>query len=801
MLKTLTGIVTLVFFTMVLQAQNKAINGIVKDQLGHPIAMVSIVLQSPQKSEIKTVSNEKGQFTFKITTSGPHILAINSIAYVPYQYTILNTEDSIRITLTPVNHQLKEVKIISNKPTIERKIDKVVFNVENSIAASGGTVWDALTKAPGVQTGFEESISLNGKSVLVYVDNKILRLSGEDLSNYLKSLPSDNISKMELIANPSSKYDAEGGAIINIISKKSITQGLNVNLNSAYNQSKYGSYNWGSNFNYRKNKVNIYGSYNYSDSKKNYSDDEYIIYDNVNDYALWVNAKRGYRKRQTSNYKLGVDYSISDNQVLGILFTGFNSNFLRDNNVITNIFNDHKLSIDSTLKTHNKADGPTNRYSFNFNYKIKLDTLGQSLNFDFDFAPYKNKGNQAISNITLLPDGTQAPDLFNVNTISKQKINIWSGKVDYSYAFNKTWSFDAGLKYSSIETNNSFAYFNLVTGSPILDLSKSDNFNYTENTFAQYLTLNGQINKFNIQAGLRGEYTMTNGHSITLDTSNVSKYFRLFPTVQIIYSIATDHDLNLAYSYRITRPDYWRLNPFKYYSSPYTYLEGNPALKPAYIQDIEIGYTYKQQNNITFFRIQTNGMFSNITVQDNVNKIFYDTQQNLNKSIETGFYLSVPVTAFKWWEMNYFVQGSYKQESSNYLQGSYNYHTLFIYLNTSQSFVINAKAGLKADISAWYSSPSIQGIFKLNRTNDISAGIRKNIFGNHGTIKLAVNDILYGNAYRVKVDYLNQHNGFVEKNDTRQISLSLTYKFGNIKLASARTRSTAAEDETKRARN
>ena len=798
MLKTLIGSTALVFFTLALQAQNKTINGVVVDQAGHPIAMVNVVLQSSSQAETKTISNEKGQFSFKTTTAGPYILAINAMAYMPYKNPVLNTQDTIRITLTAVNHELKEVKIISNKPIIERKIGKVIFNVENSTAATGSTVWDALNKAPGVQTGFEGNLNLNGKGVLVYLDNRVLRLSGEDLSNYLKSLPSDNISKIELIATPSSKYDAQGGSVINIISKKSTMQGLNINLNSAYSQTKYGSYNGGGNFNYRKNKVNIYGSYNYLNNKKNYSDDEYIIYDDVNDYALWNNAKRGYRKRQTNNYKLGIDYTISDNQVLGFLFTGLNSKYSRDNNVVTNIFNDHRLSADSVLKTHNNTGGPTNQYGLNLNYKIKLDTLGQNLNFDFDYAPYRNNGNQAISNITFLPDGTPTPNIYEVNTQSKQKINIWSGKVDYTYVFNKTWSLDAGLKYSNIETDNSFAYFNSATGSPVLDLSKSDNFNYSEKTFAQYLTLNGQLNKFNIQVGLRGEYTMTKGHSITLDTTNVSNYYRLFPTLQMTYPLAKDHELNLAYSYRINRPDYWRLNPFKYYSSPYTYLEGNPALKPAYIQNVELGYTYKQQNNITLFYLQTNGMFSNITVQDNVNKIFYDTQQNLSKSIETGFYLSVPVRAFNWWEMNYFVQGSYKKESSNYLQGSYNYHTLFIYLNTSQSFVINAKAGLKADISAWYSSPSIQGIFKLNRTNDISAAIRKSIFGSHGTIKLAVNDILYGNAYRIKVDYLNQHNGFVEKNDTRQVILSFAYKFGNTRLTSARTRSTAAEEEKKR---
>ncbi|ASU32025.1 outer membrane beta-barrel family protein [Mucilaginibacter xinganensis] len=778
-----------------LSAQN--LSGTVHDNKGNSLDGVSLYLSHNGKAPVLKIA-DKGIFFYSGLNSGQYQLTVSLVGYQTLVRNIILPKDTLMLILSPLIKQLSEVTIAGNKPLIERKIDRVVFNVENSITASGGTAWDALNKAPGVQTTFDGAIKANGKGAVIYLDDKLIRLSGEDLSAYLRNLPSDNIAKIEIIANPTSRYDAQGGAVINIISKKSKAQGLNIIVNGAFTQSAHGSYTSAASFNYRKDKLNVYGSYGYSYRDKEHNETEYIIFESPQSYSYWDNNKIGERKGRASSYKFGLDYDLTDKQVVGFLINGTNSTNTRINNVQTDIYNNHQLNIDSLLKTANNTGGNTDQLSYNLNYKAKLDTVGQTFNIDLDFTPYRNNGNQVVHSLSFLSNGSPASAPYSISTFSKQKIDIWSGKADYTYAFNKKWSVETGVKYSSIVTHNGFNFFNNNTGSPQLDGNKSDQFEYNETTSAAYASVNGTLGKWSVEAGLRGEYTRTKGYSVTLDSLNRNSYFRLFPTLFLTYAISKDHELNLNYSYRINRPEYWRLNPFKYYTSPYTYLEGNPSLQPAFIQSAEVGYTYQQQYNFTLFYRQTNGYFSNITVQDNTDKIFYDTQRNLDKSLETGFYLSVPVTPFSWWEINNFVQGSYRQEKSGYLQGNYDYHTLGLYVNTNNAFTLNKASGLKAEIGAWYSSPTIQGIYKLDRTFDVSAGIRKTLLNRQGTIRLAVNDIFNGNPYRINVSYLNQHNGFHEYNDTRNIALSFSYKIGRNKIADSRKRTSASEDEKRR---
>ncbi|MEO7213368.1 MAG: TonB-dependent receptor [Mucilaginibacter sp.] len=785
-----------ILFSTRLYAQ-QTIKGTVTDPSHQLLDAVTITL-SQQNKMVASAFADHGIFTLKSAPKGDYILTATLIGYKAVTRNLALPQDSVLIIMQPEAKALKQVTISAAKPLIERKIDRVVFNVENSITASGRTVWDALGKAPGVQTKFDGGISASGKGVVIYLDDKPLRLSGDDLATYLRNLPSDNVSKMEIMTNPTARYDAQGGAVINIISKKPKGQGLNVILSGVYTQATYDSYNSSAVFNYRKGKWNIYGNYGYSRRKKDHAETEYVIYNTPGSFADWENTKSGIRSGNAGSYKLGVDYDLTPKQVIGFLVTGYNATNRRTNQVRTDIYNMHRATADSTLQTNNLTDGRTDQYSFNLNYKAKLDTNGRSLNIDLDLAPYRNNNDQYINNFSYLPNGALAAAPYRIFTPSRQQISIYSGKLDYTYKLGKVWSMESGLKYSSIVTENRFDFYNNAGATPVLITPNSDNFRYAEKTAAAYTSITGSLGKWTFEGGLRGEYTNTRGYSVTLDALNTNRYFKLFPTLFAVYKINKDNELNLNYGYRINRPDYWRLNPFKSYTSPYTYLVGNPALQPAFIHNIELGYTYKQQYNVALFLRRTQGVFSNITVQDDVNKIFYDTQQNLDLSQDIGISASFPVTVAPWWEINNYLQSAYRQEKSGYLQGSYNYHTLSSYLSTNHAFTINKAAGLKAEISAWYSSPSVQGIYHTAQTFDVSAGIRKTVIKGQGTLRLAVNDLFYGNAYRINVDYLNQHNGFYEKNDTRSVTLSFSYRLGS-NVTAARKRNTASEDEKKRA--
>ena len=786
----------LILFPAYLSAQT-GFSGFVTDENGHKLDAAIIKLNINGQLS-KTTITDKGRFSIENIKSGIYTLTVTCTGYIPYASQVSIPKDSITLLLRKSAIQLKDVVISGNKPLIERKIDRVVFNLENSITASGGTAWEALNKAPGVQTKADGSVTANNKGVMIYMNDRPLRLSGEDLSNYLKNIPSDHISRIEVIANPSSRYDAQGTAIINIVSKKTTSQGVNATIGTSYTQAVYGSYNSSVVLNYRKNKLNLFGNYGYSNRKKAHDENEYVIFKSTNDYSYWDNIKSGTRSGTGNSFQTGLDYKLTDKQVIGFLMNGYYANNSRINNVNTNIYNNYKTSADSILNTYNNTKGNSTQYSYNVNYKINLDTLNQSLNIDMDYVPYQNSNNQQVNNSSLLPDGAMASPPFSIITASKQNIDIWSGKLDYVYQPFKKIKFESGIKYSSITTTNKFDFFTNTSATPQQDFNKSNQFNYKERISAFYTIAAGTMGELNFQIGLRGEYTQTTGNSITLNSINKNNYFRLFPSINLIRPITKNSELNFVFNTRINRPDYGRLNPFRYYTSPYAFIEGNPALKPSYIIATELGYTYKKQYNVSIYYQRANDYFSNITVQDNINKLFYDTQRNLDLSSEAGIYLSVPFIPVSWWEINNFIQGSYKKEKSGYLDGQYDYHILGLYLSTNQAFTIHKEQGLKAEINAWYRSPGIQGIYNIDRVYDVSLGIRKTMINKLLTIRLAFNDIFYGNANRIRVNYQNQQNGFYEKNDTRNISLAISYRLGNKKIADSRKRKTASEDEKKR---
>lgn len=783
------------FLTFMANAQLR--KGTVIDKAGKLLDGVTLTLYH-RDSVIAVQASKNGLFSFPQLLNGDYILSASAIGYEMTKKTINLPMDSLTLALTAEAHVLQQVEISASKPIIVRKIDRVIFNVENSILASGGTAWEALGRSPGVQTKFDGGVTANGKSVLIYVDDKPLRLSGEDLAAYLRNLPSDNIAKIEIIANPTARYDAQGGAVINIISKRPKGDGFNAVLSGAYTQANYASFNTGPVFNYRKNGLNLYGSYGYSKRKKDHTETEYVIFNAPTSYAEWKNNKAGIRAGNGNTYKIGADYNLSQKQVIGVLLTGYNANNSRTNGVMTNVYNNHSAAADSILNTENLTKGIVDQYSVNLNYKIKLDTVGSSFNVDVDYATYQNNNSQQVNTYTALVDGTRLADEYRILTPANQGIDIYSAKVDYEGKIWKSWTFETGAKLSSIRTKNRFDFYNNPLSGPILVAGRSDRFEYAENTSAIYASLSGDVGKWSFQGGLRGEYTRTNGKSIVLGINNKNNYFRIFPTLFIVRKLNKDNELNLNFSTRISRPEYWRLNPFKSYSSPYTYLEGNPALQPAFIYSGELGYTYKQQYSFSLYLRRVVNYFSNITVQDNNTKIFYDTQRNLDLSQEMGIMASFPMKPASWWEINNYVQGSYRQEKSGYLQARYDYHTIGIYISSNHAFTLDKASGLKAEVSGWYSSPTIQGIYKLAQLYDVSAGLRKTVLRGQGTVRLAVSDIFYGNAYRIDVNYQNQRNGFYEQNDTRNATLSFSYRLGGNPTAT-RKRNTASEEEKKRA--
>lgn len=692
--------------------------------------------------------------------------------------------------------QLKDIVISGRTPQVERKPDRVVFNVQNSILASGSNVWETLRRAPGVQTNDNGQVTANNKSVTVYMDGKAVQMTGENLAAYLSGLPADNISKIEVMSVPSAKYDAQGGGIVNIITKKSRQQGFNGSAGAAYTQATLPSYMVNGTFNYRQQKLNIYGNYGYTDKQIRRRLDGYAIYETPGAYADWRNSRTLDPVTKSHSYQLGADYNIDTKQVFGFRMTGFNSEKTNTANIATSVYNDHRTVADSLLRTGNYSNGTTSNYSFNVNYKLNLDSAGTSMNIDLDYVPYKNTSDQYVNTISYIPDGSFNRN-FDIFTPSSQRIDIWSGKIDLTYKLAGRWDMESGVKYNSISSDNSFLYYD-VASKPVYDAGRSNEFRYTENTSAAYTSASRTIGKWSLQGGLRAEYTRITGNSITLNTINKKNYLRLFPTVFVSYKPSDDHVFSLNLDSRIERPGYMQLNPARFYTSPYSFQQGNPALQPAIFTNGELNYTFKENYTLTAGFHRMKGLMSNVTVQDNATRTFYDTQQNLDLIDDYSLQFQTNVSPAKWWEMTVTLWGAFRRQHSMFTDGYFATHNFVTELSTSQSFTLSKKLGIKAELNANYRSPLYQGVLYVYKTSDVSIGFSKSVLKKQGTIKLAFADIFYDNPYRLDIAYAQQRNGTHIKSDTRNVALSFSYKFGK-NISPTRKRQTASEEERQRA--
>ncbi len=773
------------------QAQS-TVSGKVKDVDGHPLDAATIILKRDNK-QIATAFADLGNFILQYHENGTYVVSASLVGYEPLEISVQLPGEAISLVMQPESKQLDEVSIAFKVPIIQRKIDRVTFNVEQSILASGGSAWEALTKAPGVQVSSSNNVTANRKNVQVYMDGKPMNLSGDELSAYLQGLPSDLVSQIEIFSNPPAKFDAAGASVINIITKKAKKEGLNLSLNSSFSEGEYSSYNASSTFNYRNDKLNIYGSYGFIHRQAFVDHNPFIDYGN----SFWKSINRSVSTSDNHTYRLGADYQLSENQVVGFMVSGNN----RDGNTrghtgteITNL----ELRLDSTLKTDNTSSGKTDQYAYNVNYNLKLDSGKRSLNIDVDYAPYSSGSDAFADNLSFLPDGQQTTNNFHIFTPSKQHISIYSGKADYTYHLFGMLDVSSGIKYSSTESKNNFDYFKRESASLIPVPGNSNYFLYNEKTSAANTSISGTLGKLSVQGGLRAEYTRTSGYSVTLDVLNTRKYFKLFPTAFFQYKIDDKNELQLNYAYRIERPEYSRLNPAKRFSSPYNVYVGNPALQPSFVQNVELGYTYNKQYNVTLnYRVQQD-IFTNINVQDNETKIYYGTQANLGLSRNAGIQLSATFNPAPWWDVNVLTEGYWQQEKSDFLTSSYNFNIISYYATLKHSFTIDQKTALKAELSGTFTGPGLQGIYRADHNSAIDAGIKTNVFKGKGTLRISANDIFNTYTNNISINYLDQRSAFFHHNESRNVAISVSYRLGK-NIAASRSRSTASEEERKRA--
>jgi len=783
------------------------ITGRVLQSDGKPAEFATVTLQNTLDSMLVkgTITGENGAYELSGITPGRYFVEANVIGAgkntsPAFEYTgaDLVLED---VSLRENAQQLSEVTVIARKPVIEVKADKTILNVEGTVNSTGLNALELLRKAPGVTVDNNEKVSINGKNgVRVMIDGRDVPLSGKDLAAQLKGLQAADIAAIEIISNPSAKYDAAGNAgIINIKLRKNKALGTNGNfgLEGAYGETPKGGLNLS--LNHRGKDLSLFGSYNNHYGRWH---NEQNFLREQNGLTFDQSAKSYFMSRWNSA-RLGADWSINSKHTVGVLVNG-NLNLADWNSKsLTKIGRQETAgSIDSLLDARNDIDDHRKDLNANFNYRY-TDTSGHSLNFDLDRGAYRIRGNSLQPNFYRSADGQTLLNQRIYRSLTPSDIDITTVKADYEQPLAKG-TFGVGFKVADVRTDNTFDFFNFVDNQEVKDLDVSNRFDYQERTSAGYVNYQRQFGKLHVQAGLRVENTDYTGNLIANNPQNGEKvennYTELFPSAALTYKINEKLGLNATYSRRIDRPSYQDLNPFEFKLDELTYQKGNPMLRPQFTNSFELSPTYQGHPVIKLGYSHTKDLFTQVLDTTNVRATFI-TNENLADQRNYTLTLNAPTPITKWWEGFVSLTGYYSDFSATFRDG-YTADQQFTAFNLYAEQTFRLPAGFSVQLSGWYNSRAFWGTLRSNPQGAMDLGIQKKLFNDKGELRLRFGDILgtagWGGENLFTPGLKMTANGNWE---SQTVTLNFSYRFGSAEVKGARERKTGLEDESRRVKS
>ena len=793
--------ITLLFVSTISQAQEKKaqIKGYVFVSKNEPAMYATVVLMNKDSVFMKgALSAEDGSYVLDNIAPGRYLVMIRNIGFknhVSAPVVISKNEiivlDSIHL-VTNIN-ELSQVVVTGKKAMLEVLPDKMVYNVAQSANAAGSTGLELLAKSPGVVVDMDKNIILQGKSgVQIFINGRPTRLGGTDLANLLESIRSDNVESIEIITNPSSKYDAEGtGGIINIKLKKNANLGLNGNLNAGFSQGKYARKSLGGSINYVAEKLSFNTSINVSDNDfqtdilENTTQNGFLL--DKKSYS--VNNRKGYNISSGMDYKFNARHSASFD---GRIFINKSNNRLHSS---TGIYDSAATAPFEILKAETYDKVATDNYLLNFNYRYTPNS-NTSLSTDFSIGTYSNNKGTEQPNDYYDSEMVNILRSSNAQYNSDTYIDLWSGMIDYEKKF-KSVTLSSGAKYSSISTKNKLAFYNVENETPVFDSTRSNDFTYSEKVFALYFILNAKpTKKISFNAGLRMENTASLGRlnsEIAIENSEVPRnYTDFFPNLSVSFDDQKNSVISASYGKRITRPNYQDLNPFESRSSELNAWKGNPFLKPNYITNYQITYSFKRKLVISNTYSVTKDFFANIFIisSDKGNIL---SPRNMQKSTNNGLSVNYTQQVVKWWELTSFLIYSYSTYEGD-VEGA-KIDLKSNNLNFRLQNNLKLPADITADVTYFVSSPWIWGgTVQVDAYQGLNIGLKKYFMDRRFLLQLTGNDIFRGSS-----DYYHHSNygGMYVKGviifDNQRFGINLTYNFGNQK-AKARNKSKSAID-------
>lgn len=800
-MQTIKQVVLLVLgvVLMGLSVSAETIKGHVTDTNGAPMPFVTIsVLTKDSTLLTGTITNDDGSYTLEVQ-------AINYIiqaSYIGYHTSF----GGPNFVLSEETEQLSEVEVKAKKPLIERQMDKLVVNVSASPLSAGSNGNDILRRAPGVRIDKDGNITVNGKSVDIWVDGKPSYLNGQQLKGMLDGTDGNTIEKIEIISNPSAKYDASGqGGIINIKTKRNMMRGLNGMLSAGYGGMYFGDVKrWlqmdmlSLNLNYRGEKTYTFGQLTQVFAQNDIDFETYRKTPEFENYSY-----SGYdMKFQYYMLKVGNDWYIDSVNTLGFIlqvpYMTVQQQIIDGRNYAYTV-----VGSDTTSRSQNRTSAGTQspQHTANLNYTHTFnEALERELTVNLDYNRYNNKQNNS--------QNTQYDELIphslGLDIKSKQVVDIYSAKLDFQTKFWNTGMLECGVKYGLSSTDNHMTTDSILN--QVLLSQTPQDFRYEEHVTAAYISVGKQFgNHWSVKLGLRGEYTYSRGNWQSADTITSKSYFNPFPTAYVGYTtnplgkLQQPISVGASYTRRIKRPNYWMLNPFRTYVDAYSYQEGNTELTPEFNNDVELNFSWTQYLNVTFNFAHTQDMFSskstimpngmgsikwtnfgtctthggNISLTELPIVPKYVTAEDGKRSMQ-GAWLALTVNA-GWL---HFINKSYEKQSDG--SPVYEYRNHYGYAGGTLSAYLPQDWTMTFDGN--WSSPMTTGYNTSGSTYFFSFGVRKKYMKKGLIFNLNVQDLARSLSFR------NDDKGLAEgyrswyKNTVRQqrVTLSLTWMFGQF---------------------
>ncbi len=813
--KTILFTVITLFATLGARAQIASkITGQVKDLNGIAVNSVTIMLHRAKDSGlVKTeVSDKNGNYKIEPVQPGIYFIQTSTIGMQKSSSLVFTVKEGETVTgpsiiLRPSDKNLQGVTVTSAKPMVEVRADRMIVNVEGTINAVGNDAFELLRKSPGVMIDKDDNLSLAGKNgVQVYIDGKPSPLSGTDLASYLKSMQSSQIEAIEIITNPSAKYEAAGnGGIINIKLKKNKTLGTNGSVNGGYNIGTYMKINGGISLNHRNSKSNTFGNYSVNEG---INENIFSLHRVQGDSLFDQTNRLLVRNKYSHNFKAGVDFFINKVSTIGVLVNGnISANDITTKGPMYFIYQPTN-KLDRILYATSDNDAKRNNVNVNLNYRYAV-TGGKELNIDADYGKFKIRSLQYQPNNYY--DATGTVNIANnvYRMISPTDITIYSFKSDYEQNYRKG-RLGIGGKIGFVKTDNDFQRYNVIGNADVFDKDKSNRFKYAENINALYVNYNRGFKGFTIQAGLRVENTSSTGKStglklnqqvpasyVNYDSSIHRNYTDAFPSAAITFNKNPMKQVGITYSRRIDRPAYQDLNPFEFKINDYTYMKGNTQLRPQYTNSFGLTFTYKYKLNMALNYSHVKDIFTQLPDTIDKSKSFL-TKKNLATQDIVSLNISYPYQ-YKWYSFFANLNSNYSMYKANLGGGDRNINLKVGAYNVFMQNSFNLGKGYKAELSCFYNSPTVyMGTFQARSMYFVDGGIQKSVLKGKGTIKASVSDIFKTMRFKGVVEFAGQHSDVLAHWESRQFKMNFNYRFGNTQVKATRQRKATIEEEKNR---